>query len=448
MRPETLLAWRTVLDRRKVLIFVVLALAVGIANKITLDGMAASTIEALEVSLMKAAVGDIIIWPSARAEYITSAANKLNKLELLPDVLAASPRLEATGFVERDGKERSALLFGIVASKEQIITGLPEKIVDGEFIGDRDDKQIVLGAILAEAMEVRPGQFIDVVHANGETRNYKIKGIVRTGVDELDRRGVWLTYREMQTTVSERSLLGIIRTRLEKSPEAKERLANLQKFLTKDVVEAVNWLERTGLAQLEGFKEEAEVLKGLRRDVASKILVALKPETDPLTAKILIMAQGIAGEIQTAEEFAAAAAAAVDVLVTVNTIFSFLALVVAVVMVAIVLYINVMDNIRLIGVLKAIGTRNALVVKLFVVQGLIYALIGGLFGIALGYGTSRYFEAFPLFIPVANVFIGAKFSLLLALKDWFYAVLFAVIGSAIPAYKAATLNIVEAMRLG
>lgn len=99
---------------------------------------------------------------------------------------------------------------------------------------------------------------------------------------------------------------------------------------------------------------------------------------------------------------------------------------------------NVRERTREIGVLKAIGATDGAIMGQFVMEALIYSVIGAFLGVALGIGFS-YIAGQNIGIPVAlspmGVFVAISFSCAVGL-----------IFGAIPAYKAACLRPAYALR--
>lgn len=110
-----------------------------------------------------------------------------------------------------------------------------------------------------------------------------------------------------------------------------------------------------------------------------------------------------------------------------------------------VMYVSVAERVSEIGLRKALGATENNILNQFLFEALLITLFGGVagivFGILLSFGVSAIFSALGLAIqltmtPIA-LFLGAGFSILTGL----------VFGIA-PAYRAATLSPMEAIRKG
>ena len=103
-----------------------------------------------------------------------------------------------------------------------------------------------------------------------------------------------------------------------------------------------------------------------------------------------------------------------------------------------IMLVSVTERTREIGIRKAIGAKRNLILLQFLIEAVILSLIGGLIGIILGVGIGNYAGSFlhaPMAIPLNWIIIG--FSLCL-----FVGVVF----GTYPAYKAANLDPIEALR--
>jgi lipoprotein-releasing system permease protein len=113
--------------------------------------------------------------------------------------------------------------------------------------------------------------------------------------------------------------------------------------------------------------------------------------------------------------------------------------------IASVLAITVMQKSRQIGILKAMGIKNASSSLIFLFEGLILGIFGALAGIGLGLGLAYSFTVFavrPDGTPVIALFIDPSF---IALSGAI-AVAACMLASLIPARRSSTLNPIDIIR--
>ena len=107
------------------------------------------------------------------------------------------------------------------------------------------------------------------------------------------------------------------------------------------------------------------------------------------------------------------------------------------------MYTSVLERTKEIGIMKAIGSRNADILKIFLIESGLIGLVGGLFGTALGAGMALIIgpiaksAGFPLIITIeVSVLL---FGLL-------FAFVIGMISGILPAYQASRLKPVDALR--
>lgn len=100
----------------------------------------------------------------------------------------------------------------------------------------------------------------------------------------------------------------------------------------------------------------------------------------------------------------------------------------------------IIERRREIGVMKAIGASNFTVLKQILVESALISSLGGVLGIGIGFGGSLALNAFT------GGMISAVVSPALALGAFLFALALGVVGGLYPAWKAARLDPVEALR--
>ena len=112
---------------------------------------------------------------------------------------------------------------------------------------------------------------------------------------------------------------------------------------------------------------------------------------------------------------------------------------------------SVMERTTEIGTSLAIGLRNSEVMRLFLMEGVLIGITGGVIGIALGFGLAQAISAIGIPMPpppgMTRGFTGQILvSVPLALDAFFLALVTTLIASVMPAWKASRMNIVDALR--
>lgn len=107
----------------------------------------------------------------------------------LPDAQVGR-RLLVDGLLTSPTNARGIALRGVEAAAEAEILDLDEKVVDGTWLPDDDDRAILLGQELAEALDVELGdKVVFMAQPDGDevqSRLFRVRGIYRTGAPEID----------------------------------------------------------------------------------------------------------------------------------------------------------------------------------------------------------------------------------------------------------------------
>ena len=107
------------------------------------------------------------------------------------------------------------------------------------------------------------------------------------------------------------------------------------------------------------------------------------------------------------------------------------------------MYTSVLERTKDIGIMKAIGARNADILQIFLIESGMIGLVGGLLGTALGTGMALAVEPFAK---------NAGFPLIITLEmgvllfGLLFAFVIGMISGILPAYQASKLKPVDALR--
>jgi len=145
-------------------------------------------------------------------------------------------------------------------------------------------------------------------------------------------------------------------------------------------------------------------------------------------------------KIQTAEQLTAGISKIIDTMTIVLGGIVSISLLVGGIGIMNIMLVSVTERTREIGICKAIGAKRHHILLQFLIEAVVLSLLGGVIGIALGYGLGAMAAAFIPGFPPANVPLWA-----VAVAFGFSAFVGIVFG-ILPAAKAANLNPIEALR--
>ena len=310
-------------------------------------------------------------------------------LDQLPLLTAVSPNVSGPGFVRRGEALESVILVGTDLARYQNIIPLDEYLISGELRVGADN--VLIGSELAKDLGVEVGSKLrldtgqDSSSSNNLSNNISnnsavvnIAGIFELGVRELDARYVYLDLKQAQSLLNLPGGITVIDLTVEDIFEAEEIAAQVGRLTS---LQAESWIQTN-----------AQLLSGLTAQSLSSNMIV--------------------------------------VFVAISVAFG----------IASVLSVSVVQRTREIGILRAMGATRQQILRIFLIQGAIFGLLGSIVGSGVSYILVWSFNTFgpDIFtIPISINLILVTMSL---------ATLTGVIAAAIPARRAAALDPVVAIR--
>ncbi|HOI13138.1 MAG TPA: FtsX-like permease family protein [Methanoculleus sp.] len=379
---------------RGTLALTIMIIALIFVNLVFLPSIISGVVVTFDTQSIDFDLGNLVIEPREGSQYIDGVTGLQKKVEQIAGITGTSPRITAGVTYFYRGRNAASTLYGITPEDERSVTKIAEYMTAGEFLSNGDTDAIILGTTLAgtEGEEagglpslqgVGVGDSVEVAYPNGETRIYRVKGLFETqsfGVDTA----AFVTTREM-----------------------------------------------------------SEVL-GLQ-DQASVILVKTAVNGREEEYKTEILSYGVQEDVLTFREKSGGfVEQAIQSFNIINAISTLVSLIIAVVVVFIVIFINTVNRRRQIGILKAIGIDQQIIINSYVLQVLFITAVGALVGIALNAGVTTYLTAYPLVFPGGPVYPDVEASAILRSIASLFGV--SVAAGYIPAWRIAREDILSAIR--
>jgi len=321
--------------------------------------------------------------PAQRLRSIVAWPQALELLRTLPGVRAAAPTAEGPAVALRGLANRSIALRGVEPTSFRRIIDMAPRMTEGEFRVDA--AHAVLGVELAAELGLKRGDKLRIQAPAGRSDVFVVAGLFDVGNKDLNERWVFVSLRSAQTLLDLSGGISSIEL-------------NVDEIFSADRVAAAV-ASRTGLEAESWMERNRQLLVGLRSQSASSWMIQV--------FVVIAVALGIAS----------------------------------------VLVVSVVQKSREIGILKAMGTRTAQVVRVFLVQGAVLGLAGSAVGVLLGSGLALFFAALatnpdgsPTF-PVAltpSLFLGAAA----------VATVTGLVAAVAPAERAASLDPADVIRHG
>jgi putative ABC transport system permease protein len=134
----------------------------------------------------------------------------------------------------------------------------------------------------------------------------------------------------------------------------------------------------------------------------------------------------------------------VDIMITILAAIAAISLVVGGIGIMNIMLVSVSERTREIGIRKALGAKRHHILQQFVIEAATTSAIGGLIGIALGYGLSNL--ASKIIVIALNEEIAVAASTESALGAFAISAFIGILFGYLPARKAARLNPIDALR--
>jgi ABC-type lipoprotein release transport system permease subunit len=126
----------------------------------------------------------------------------IDQLKTLPQVVAATPRLFASGIVTLGDQSRGVQVIGIdpVAQLNQIFH---QGLIAGEFLSPEDREGVLIGRPLAEKLHLQVGDKINLLvntsNGNVDEQPFFIRGIYKTNTSAYDEGTLFMPLAKAQT---------------------------------------------------------------------------------------------------------------------------------------------------------------------------------------------------------------------------------------------------------
>ncbi len=397
IKTALFLAFKDLSQDKVIVTLVVFVVAFGFLFFGISTGLGDGFYNAFKDELIDTLTSHIVIEPveSSKLFDYDSVSNIEQKLDLIPGISGYSPHLKRNARIIRKDRGLNVEVMGLTPSKESMVTDIPDKVTYGEFLDDDDTDEIVLGIQLTNIqteggfqmtqvkthLDVEVGDKVTVAYKNGVTREYRVKGVLEGGVLGSD----WFAYvtnKEMKSVYGE-----------------------------------------------DGG--------------ASEILVRLQDAESVDKFRLLIMQQGIHGNVKTWKENIGFIENVTASLGMFTSIITAIGLATTIITVTIVIYINSSRKRRLTGVLKAIGAQSSVVLIVYLIEALVFGIFGIFAGIGMSYAADAYVKANPIHIPIGDVFLNIHPGLFV--KAGLCIMVASALSGFYPAWKASRQDIIKSI---
>ena len=339
------LAWRNVWRNQRRTLIAVVAIALGLALILLLDGLIAGSKHVVFGNAIKLQGGNVFIHASgygARAKRMpllplpdADAAVEAATSANVPgaEVVSASRRIATSGMVSSREGTFPVVIYGIEPEAEPHAGLVAQNVAIGRYLEAADGDEILIGRGLADRLDTTVGERITMsgkaTHEQMRSRTMTVIGVYDLGMPDIEKSMVFVSLAEAQSLTDLRGSATAVAVML--SEVGAEDL----------VVNAIR-------TQIPGYEVES--------------WESLNPEMKQT--------------IEANELF--------------NSIFGLVVLLIAGVGILNLLLMAVFERTREIGLLAAMGLKTREIMWLFLWEGTLMGILGALAGTALGWGVVAY----------------------------------------------------------
>ena len=318
---------------------------------------------------------------------ISNAPEIMRVSRQFADVASCSAVLRGTVNARAGFDNATVDLFGIDAAQHLLTTNLSQQITAGSLDDFRNNPNaVIIGSRLADALQVTPGDVIQLLSPGGEYRRFAIAATARSGVGVVDVVRVYCHVRVAQTLLRKPFAASMIVYKL-RDPERAPAVAHAFESLFQHEVQS--WQDR----------EEGNLQLFLTIRMSAAITVSL-----------IILLAGFG-------------------------IFN-------------VLTMSVLSKLKEIAILRSIGYRSRDISAIFLWQGAMIATAGSVIGCGAGALFTWGVSKIP--IEIRGLLYANHFLVAWDWRHYLWATILAIIAtfiaSYVPARRAALLAPVETLR--
>lgn len=368
-------------------------IAMGIAIGISVQIFIGSLIEGLQISLLDSTIGSssqMTISAKEKNAAIDDYSDITNKITSdYPQVIEMASNLSQGAFIKTDDQTTQVLLRGFELEKADGIYGLKDALVLGDKLPAIDSNEVIIGVDIAKDYNLDIGNTIELITPAGEMYEALIIGTFDLKVASINQSWVISSLDYAQDVFSfESNQVTGIEMQVEEPFDVDLISVEMTESLGNDAIVIDNWKV-----------QNESLLSGLSGQSTSSLMI-----------QIFVVISVVLG-------------------------------------IASVLAITVLQKSRQIGILKAMGINDKTSSLVFLFQGFILGILGGILGIIFGIGLLYVFSTFALNAdgtPVVPIFINYGFIGLSGM----IAVTASTLASIIPALKSRKLSPIEVIKNG
>lgn len=390
------LAWKNLLKNKKITLLTLFIISIGFISAVTMAGILKDLSSNTEQMYIDSLYGHIILEPLEEKELIENVDLLKRKISTIPQVTGVVAIQKVSGTLYDHQGNKVVSEFWIVDSEDLgEVTEFDDLLFEGDYLNKKNVDGIYTGCVNTkfctmnegeDNVDVDIGENMKIVFGTGEEVDLKLKG----------------TYRHMMYTI--------------------EKIVFIN--------------EKTAESILDNY------------DKNKANLFLIKLEDEELTSEVIseLSYLGIGAEIISHDDKVKAQIKMVEDFNAIGFVSFLIGVIISIITIYIILYINILNKGRQIGIIRAVGIGSNIIILSYVLQGFFYGIGGSILGVTFSLLVKTYFDFYPMMTahgPVtAAVSVGYYISTFITM----------IITSSITGYyvskKETQKNILEAVLNG
>jgi putative ABC transport system permease protein len=386
------LAFQSIRRGRKwTLILTIVLMSVAFINLIFVSALFNGIVEGSNKQVINTLTGNVYMTPKQGTDYISNKSKLIKSTEEITGITAATSSFQIPARIEYESRTGRWPILSINPDEYSKVINISQKMEYGEYLDNNDDDKIILGRQIAGGKDVElnssslkgvpVGDKVNVIF-DGFSKTFTVKGIFNTKFIESDARA-FITEKAFRKIAP--NMINKATTINIKTADNKEK-AVLKKVQSQNpTLDAYLWSEAAGM---------------------------MKSTSSSFTS--------------------------------INALLTIVGVIIASVTTFIVIYVDIINRKRQIGILRAIGIKPYIIVLSYAIIAAIYATLGIILGsLIFQFALVPYFIANPFELPITDAVLNLtwlEYTARLEIVSWV-----AVISGIVPAVIVTRTKMLDAI---
>lgn len=162
----------------------------------------------------------------------------------IPDVKGVIPRIESFALASQKNLTTGVLVIGIDPEKEDDMTGVKSRLVEGEYL-EADDEATFVAEGVAEKLGMKLGDTLVLIsqgyHGANAAAKFSIKGIFKFALPDLNKRLVYLPLKAAQKFYGAENMVTSVVLKIDERDQVPGVLKAVNSKLDNEKYEVKNW---------------------------------------------------------------------------------------------------------------------------------------------------------------------------------------------------------------